>query len=150
MNGMAFQNMFPGDSAPPKTSLRYTQMPQQWRRPMTCLLMTISSFQMYRQHDDFNMPAVRYEDLVAAPQKMLEAVFKHCGLSHELIPKAKTALQKDSQSSSILSRSALSRTMKDGVAEFESRKEDVLAFLDDFGLDENLASGIVARSIALA
>ena len=50
-----------------------------------------------RQKDGIRIRAIKYEDLVRHPVEATKTIFEYCGLPDELVDKAVTALQKDSQ-----------------------------------------------------
>ncbi|CAF3954868.1 unnamed protein product, partial [Rotaria sp. Silwood1] len=57
----------------------------------------------------YALPEVTYENLVSKPEGTLSAVFDVCGISKLLIPEAVTALNRDSQAGTMLSRDKMAQ-----------------------------------------
>ncbi|CAF1133032.1 unnamed protein product [Rotaria sordida] len=57
----------------------------------------------------YALPEVTYENLVSKPEDTLSAVFDVCGISKLLISEAVTALNRDSQAGTILSRDKMAQ-----------------------------------------
>ena len=76
-------------------------------------------------------PSLKYEDLINDPVKYTSAVFKYCGLSLDLLPKALTAIHKDSQRGSRLARENFAT--EGGLSVFED--ENFLAIARELGAE---------------
>jgi hypothetical protein len=71
----------------------------------------LSVMQRYRFLQQQGIPTctIRYENLVADPQKIVSAIFEYCGLSIAEVSQACQVFAKDSQSGSNLSKENLSK-----------------------------------------
>jgi hypothetical protein len=56
-----------------------------------------------------NIPAVKYNHIMADPKRCLETIFQFCGLRKELVEPALLALEEDSQKNSVVSRENLAK-----------------------------------------
>ncbi|CAF4157921.1 unnamed protein product, partial [Rotaria sordida] len=57
----------------------------------------------------YALPEVTYENLISKPEETIGTVFDVCGISKSLIPKALTALNRDSQAGTVLSRDKMAQ-----------------------------------------
>ena len=64
-----------------------------------------------------DISAVKYEDIKNNPEICLQALFKHCNLSLNLVSRAVSALQRDSQANSPLARKNVSNTSTNGLVD---------------------------------
>jgi hypothetical protein len=73
------------------------------------LLSWLSSMRSYLRLYQLGIPmvALRYEDLIARPEMMLQAVFEYFQLDNNYIPEAMQEFQRDSQHGTSISRQAL-------------------------------------------
>jgi hypothetical protein len=67
----------------------------------------------------YALPEVTYENLLSKPEETIDAVFDVCGISKSLIPEALTALHRDSQAGTPISRDKVAQ-----VKSFELSKLD--------------------------
>jgi hypothetical protein len=67
----------------------------------------------------YALPEVTYENLISKPEETIGAVFDVCGISKSLIPEALTALHRDSQAGTPISRDKVAQ-----VKSFELSKLD--------------------------
>jgi hypothetical protein len=75
----------------------------------------------------YALPEVTYEDLVSKPEETIGAVFDVCGISKQLIPEAVTALHRDSQAGTPLSRDKMLQVKNLELSELDRKKLNELA-----------------------
>ncbi|CAF4965435.1 unnamed protein product [Rotaria sp. Silwood1] len=75
----------------------------------------------------YALPEVTYENLISKPEETIGAVFDVCGISKSLIPEALTALNRDSQAGTLLSRDQMARVKNIELSELNRKRLNGIA-----------------------
>jgi hypothetical protein len=97
------------------------------------LLLTSTIFrcvQLFFLVKQFKVPAINYEDIVRNPSFNLAVIFDHFGVTKDLIPQGLTALKKDSQAHTPVSRSQRSSSF-DYFKDLSSIPRETKQCIDD-------------------
>jgi hypothetical protein len=80
------------------------------RRAFNAFYVPVCTHGLYLKklrHGPFEMPAIKYKDILSNPDENIRIIFEFCGLDPQLVTKASRALHKDSQAGSPLSQQNL-------------------------------------------
>ncbi|CAF1361029.1 unnamed protein product [Rotaria sp. Silwood1] len=86
--------------------------------PYTCFL---------KNRHCYALPEVTYENLISKPEETIGAVFDVCGISKSLIPEALTALNRDSQAGTVLSRDKMAQVKSLELSELDRKRLNEIA-----------------------
>ena len=70
----------------------------------------------------YALPEVTYESLISKPEETLDAVFDVCGISKLFIPEGVTALNRDSQAGTVLSRDKMGQVKNIELSELDRKR----------------------------
>jgi len=80
-----------------------------------------------RNRHCYALPEVTYENLISKPEETIGAVFDVCGISRSLIPEALTALNRDSQAGTILSRDKMTQVKSLELSKLDRKRLNEIA-----------------------
>ncbi|CAF1243330.1 unnamed protein product [Rotaria sordida] len=75
----------------------------------------------------YALPEVTYENLISKPEETIGAVFDVCGISKSLIPEALTALNRDSQAGTLLSRDKMAQIKSLELSKLDRKRLNEIA-----------------------
>ncbi|CAF1406813.1 unnamed protein product [Rotaria sordida] len=75
----------------------------------------------------YALPEVTYENLISKPEETIGAVFDVCGISRSLIPEAVTALNRDSQAGTVLSRDKMAQVKSLELSRLDRKRLNEIA-----------------------
>ncbi|CAF1412036.1 unnamed protein product [Rotaria sp. Silwood1] len=75
----------------------------------------------------YALPEVTYENLISKPEETIGAVFDVCGISKSLIPEALTALSRDSQAGTVLSRDKMAQVKNLELSKLDRKRLNEIA-----------------------
>ena len=80
-----------------------------------------------RNRHCYALPEVTYENLISKPEETIGAVFDVCGISKSLIPEALTALTRDSQVGTVVSRDKMARFKSFELSKLDRKRLNEIA-----------------------
>ncbi|CAF4774626.1 unnamed protein product [Rotaria sp. Silwood1] len=75
----------------------------------------------------YALPEVTYENLISKPEETIGVVFDVCGISKSLIPEALTALNRDSQAGTLLSRDKMAQVKSLELSKLDRKRLNEIA-----------------------